>query len=199
MPRWYRQFNLIVTPAILIVAIVLIVYLTTIMTELTTLKNKRLDKINVPSTVCATVPTLRTQVMPEILRNSCSEQYAAYQTGNVNVRAGRSSLVTPIINCVLEQFLDFRKAEMAASAVILGLLPTILQSLGSTTAETSLLGLRRPGLAFLLAAGSPAVAFMKTGEFVETIVKFVDSAAQTKQFSIPDLDLGEFLSRCARC
>ncbi|KAK9423758.1 hypothetical protein SUNI508_03774 [Seiridium unicorne] len=68
---------------------------------------------------------------------------------------------------------------MAASAVILGLLPTILQSLGSTIAETSLLELRRPGLAFLLAAGSPAVAFMKTGEFVETITKFFESAAET--------------------
>ncbi|ROW15866.1 hypothetical protein VPNG_02575 [Cytospora leucostoma] len=102
----------------------------------------------------------------------CAAPYAAYKTGHVQAD-GASSLVTPVIECILQQFPEFRKAEMAASAVILGLLPTILQGLGSTSVETSLLGLRRRTLAMLCAAGSPAVALMSAGEFVETASKLI--------------------------
>ncbi|KAK7749642.1 hypothetical protein SLS53_000220 [Cytospora paraplurivora] len=102
----------------------------------------------------------------------CAVPYAAYKTGHVQAD-GASSLVTPVIECILDQFPEFRKAEMAASAVILGLLPTILQGLGSTSVETSLLGLRRRTLAMLCAAGSPAVALMSAGEFVKMASKII--------------------------
>lgn len=59
------------------------------------------------------------------LSENCTVPYTAYKTGHVTA-AGKSSLVTPVIECILDQFPEFRKSEMAASAEILGLLPTIL-------------------------------------------------------------------------
>lgn len=88
-------------------------------------------------------------MIQEILEANCSRQYAAYTSGRVGPE-GQAYMGFPVIECVLQQFPEFRKSEMAASAVILGLLPTTLQSLGSTSAETSVLALRRPGLALLV-------------------------------------------------
>lgn len=88
-------------------------------------------------------------MIQEILRTNCSRQYYYYRRGEHGPE-GEAFMVFHVIECVLQQFPEFRKSEMAASAVILGLLPTTLQSLGSTSAETSLLGLRRPVLALLV-------------------------------------------------
>lgn len=49
------------------------------------------------------------------------------------------------------------KADMASASVLLGLMPTILASIGPTVAELSLLSLRRPFLTFLISLGSPGI------------------------------------------
>jgi hypothetical protein len=49
--------------------------------------------------------------LQDILRDNCSEPYAAYQTGKVNYTLGKQSLVNPVINCILETFPEYRKAE----------------------------------------------------------------------------------------
>lgn len=54
---------------------------------------------------------------------------------------------------------------MASAAVVLGLLPTMLSLAGSSTLEMGIFALRRPLLAFLLAAGSPAVSPIRTFEY----------------------------------
>lgn len=46
---------------------------------------------------------------------------------------------------------------MSAATVLRGLLPTTLSLFGCTVEEIGILGLRRPLLAFLLGAGSPAI------------------------------------------
>ena len=68
-----------------------------------------------------------------------------------------SALCTDVLNCILENTREDIKADMASGIVALGLMPTILTFLGSTTAETALLSRRRPMLSFLIACGSPAV------------------------------------------
>lgn len=92
--------------------------------------------------------------MKDILRENCSAQYAGYVARDMGPN-GTDYKVFHVVECLLHQFPEFRKSEMAASAVILGLLPTTLQSLGSTSAETSLLGLRRPVLALLVSRPVP--------------------------------------------
>ncbi|KAI3330388.1 hypothetical protein F4824DRAFT_479045 [Ustulina deusta] len=111
-----------------------------------------------------------------ILRDNCSEPYAEYLTGNINYALGVQSLVNPVIDCVLEAFPESRKAELATGALVLGLIPTILQTIGSSTAETALVGLRRPLLGFLISAGSPAVSMMKTSDFARAITDFVEGS-----------------------
>ncbi|ELQ38161.1 hypothetical protein OOU_Y34scaffold00552g116 [Pyricularia oryzae Y34] len=85
-----------------------------------------------------------------------------------------SSLISPVISCIFETLPEHRKAELGASAVILGLLPTILQSLGSTPPETALLSVRRPLLATLLALGSPSVTAMKTSNLMDSFKDLVE-------------------------
>ncbi|KUI60065.1 hypothetical protein VP1G_07292 [Cytospora mali] len=125
------------------------------------------------------------------LRTNCSAPFYRYQKSMPSSPKGSATdAVFPLIECILDQFPEFRKAEMAASAVILGLLPTILQSLGSTSAETSLLGLRRPVLALLCATGSPAVRRMTAGEFLRNISRFTvrgGGADQARVFVMPGL------------
>ncbi|KAH0438061.1 hypothetical protein CcaCcLH18_03553 [Colletotrichum camelliae] len=62
-----------------------------------------------------------------------------------------------VIECLFDDgpFTETRKAEAAAAALTLGLAPTVLQNIGPSTSETSLLFTRRPLLALLLAISSP--------------------------------------------
>ncbi|KAI8953057.1 hypothetical protein F4801DRAFT_538323 [Xylaria longipes] len=122
----------------------------------------------------------------EILNGTCAEPYAVYLTGNVNQTEGKQSIVNPVIDCVLEAFPESRKAELATGALVLGLIPTILQTIGSSTAETALVGLRRPLLGFLISAGSPAVSMMKTNDFAGSIVEFVERG-DTRDFGMGKL------------
>ncbi|KAK6863531.1 hypothetical protein PG995_000059 [Apiospora arundinis] len=61
-----------------------------------------------------------------------------------------------MVECLLQEFPEFRKAEAASASVILGLLPSILSQLGPTTAQLGWLGSRRPLLTLLLALGAPS-------------------------------------------
>lgn len=126
-------------------------------------------------------------LLQSIIQNNCTEQLAAYQTGTPDPLLPLSSLITPVIECILDEFPSYRMSEMASSAVILGLLPTILQALGSTAAETSLLALRRPVLSFLLVAGSPAVNAIKGSQFAEEVSQFVKGGGDTRRLVMPGL------------
>jgi hypothetical protein len=68
----------------------------------------------------------------------------------------------PVIHCLLDASSEFNKVNMASAGILLGLMPTILAYAGSNLAETALLSMRRPMLAFLLAMGSPAVPPLRT-------------------------------------
>lgn len=67
-----------------------------------------------------------------------------------------------LLNCILENTSEVIKGDIASGIVALGLMPTILTFLGSSTAETVLLSRRRPLLAFLIASGSPSVSPLRT-------------------------------------
>lgn len=74
-----------------------------------------------------------------------------------------------VTGCVLDGLAGADKANMASATVILGLLPSTLSLAGSNTAETGLLMLRRPMLAFLLGAGSPAINPPRTFEYLDPV------------------------------
>ncbi|KAH6972713.1 hypothetical protein BKA56DRAFT_458821, partial [Ilyonectria sp. MPI-CAGE-AT-0026] len=60
-------------------------------------------------------------------------------------------------NCILENMWESSKVEMGVASLLLGLLPTILQSVGPSVDEVSILATRRPLLAFVLSFGMPFV------------------------------------------
>ena len=70
-------------------------------------------------------------------------------------------------NCMLANLPAAYLANYQAAAVIMGLTPTILASMGPSVAETSLLSAHRPLLSFLISLGAPAVYPTRVFEFTD--------------------------------
>lgn len=98
----------------------------------------------------------------EILSHECQPYYQQYQEQ-------AEAHVYPVIECLLSQFPQFRQLEMNISSVILGLTPTLLQTVGVNTVQMSLLHVHRPVLAFMLSAGSPARIPLRSELHMSTI------------------------------
>ncbi|KAI0439072.1 hypothetical protein F4803DRAFT_66516 [Xylaria telfairii] len=75
------------------------------------------------------------------------------------------------IECLLDAFPEYRKSEIGASSVALGLLPTMLSLLGPSITDQAVLATRRPFLSLLLATGSPAVNPQLDDEYTASIEK----------------------------
>lgn len=105
------------------------------------------------------------ELLTELLHTSCAQPYSVYASSD-----GESKyLINDVVDCLLSNFTESRKAEQAASGIILGLTPAVLQSISSSTAESSLLALRRPALAFLLAAGAPVVNVFPASQYKDPV------------------------------
>ncbi|KAJ6786225.1 hypothetical protein PWT90_05759 [Aphanocladium album] len=86
------------------------------------------------------------------LEGECRSQLANYR--NATFSDPRVSYT--VLDCLLKQFPEFRKAEMSTAAVVLGLAPTILQMISPRPSDTAMVALRRPFLALLLSVAAPA-------------------------------------------
>jgi hypothetical protein len=113
----------------------------------------------------------------------CQAQYHGYLT-EVAPKWYLSGTITPVIDCILNNLGETLKSDMAAAAVVLGLLPTTLGLVGSTTMEVGLVALRRPFLAFLLAAGAPAVSPIRTFDYVDPKELLQKKPGSVKIFSM---------------
>lgn len=71
--------------------------------------------------------------------------------------------------CLLKNTTEDIKANMAAAAVVLGLLPTTVSLAGFSVTEIGLLALKRPVLASFLATGCPAASPIRAFEYREPI------------------------------
>ncbi|KAH9206237.1 hypothetical protein DL95DRAFT_315935 [Leptodontidium sp. 2 PMI_412] len=109
-----------------------------------------------------------------LVRINCSTEYTNYlekQDSGWDSRYGAKPVkgvwtyLYPVIDCLSNHMRDIDKAEMASAGVLLGLMPTIIASAGSTLVDTALLASRRPLLAFLLAMGSPSVTPLRTFQY----------------------------------
>lgn len=98
----------------------------------------------------------------------CRPQFTAYLNPSAPTTCDYVGCLSGrVVHCLLANATESTKANMAAAAVLLGLLPTTLSLVGSNTVETGALALRRPGLAALLAAGTPAVAPMRLFDYAD--------------------------------
>ncbi|KAH8890663.1 hypothetical protein GQ53DRAFT_867037 [Thozetella sp. PMI_491] len=124
-----------------------------------------------------------------MLQQNCSSEYADYLNSSSPACAqGDLTCVTSqVIDCLLNITRESWKSNMSAAAVLLGIMPTTLSLVGSTTVETGLLAMRRPLLSFLLSAGSPAVFPIRTFEYrsPEELLRSRDDDVAIPRFSPP--------------
>lgn len=107
-------------------------------------------------------------ILQQTVHASCSSEYKYYLQGDAPYCSNYyyvGCLTGHMVDCILSNSVESLKANMASAAVLLGVLPTTLGLVGSSTVEAGLLALRRPFLAFLLVAGSPAVSPIRTFEY----------------------------------
>ncbi|KAJ1326425.1 hypothetical protein MN608_07872 [Microdochium nivale] len=100
-----------------------------------------------------------------LLQGNCSEAYARY----LNPAETNNQATYLLIECLLQEFPEYRKAEMATSALVLGLTPFIIQQMGPRVADVGTLALRRPLLAMLIAGSCPIVGAEMAGTFNDPV------------------------------
>jgi hypothetical protein len=97
-------------------------------------------------------------ILQDIIDANCSEVMAVY----LDRKNPDNQAAYYVLGCIMEHFPEFRKAELAAAGVVLGLIPVTLQAVSVSTTEISILSLRRPFLAFFMAAGSPVLVPLRS-------------------------------------
>ena len=112
------------------------------------------------------------QTLTNLSENVCKEKVALsegvnYSQDNAPSSTSKSDYCYGHENCMLGNLPAAYLANYQAAAVIMGLTPTILASLGPSVAETSLLSAHRPLLSFLLSRGAPAVYQTRIFEFTD--------------------------------
>ncbi|KAF5723787.1 hypothetical protein FMUND_1523 [Fusarium mundagurra] len=118
-------------------------------------------------------------ILQDQLKHNCSSEIQDYL--NISSPAVRPGYT--VIDCILTTMPEFRKAEIAAAAVVLGLAPSVLQLLSASYLDTAILAYRRPGLAVLLAMCSSGVRPLTASDYDDFIGKM--SAESSTAFAVP--------------
>ncbi|KAI5462800.1 hypothetical protein BGZ63DRAFT_379730 [Mariannaea sp. PMI_226] len=92
------------------------------------------------------------QWLLDIIEENCVKERESYQNST-----GKDGAAAMLSNCMLQNMFESAKVEMGVASLLLGLLPTILQSVGPSVDEVSILATRRPLLSFVLTFGMPFV------------------------------------------
>ena len=106
--------------------------------------------------------------LSKAVTNHCSDVLQKYQNEHITLYG---VYCVKTYSSIMNHVAEYTKANMASAAVLLGLTPTILTTLGSRTTELSLLSSHRPVLALLLVVGSPAIKPIRTFDYHSPIVE----------------------------
>jgi hypothetical protein len=96
------------------------------------------------------------------ITNNCSHIMQDYLHEHITIYGHQC---VKMYSCIMANIPNYAKDNMASAAVLLGLTPFILASLGSNTTELALIASRRPILAILLVLGSPSVNPIRTFDY----------------------------------
>ena len=129
---------------------------------------------------------------------NCTAQFNAFQNPD-KYPGNYSDLWLP--DCLMNNMDAMRLVEMSIVSILFGLLPSILTMIGPSPAEISLLALRRPVLAFLLAIPMPAVRLAYNGlfqdhELFQQMPIEVENPIRTGFFASPPIWFKASLSAC---
>ncbi|KAH0543686.1 hypothetical protein FGG08_002001 [Glutinoglossum americanum] len=128
-------------------------------------------------------------MLREILASNCSEPYAEL---SANPQVGGYGTVA----CILQYMSEARKAEMAITSVMFGLLPAVLQLIGPRVSDVSTLGLQRPILALLICLGSSSATLENERTGMEISSQSQDKPLWPKRLIRPPLWLQIGISLC---
>lgn len=106
--------------------------------------------------------------LSKAVTNNCSHVLQKYQNEHITLYG---VYCVKTYSCIMNNVAEYTKANMASAAVLLGLTPTILTTLGSSTTELSLLSSHRPVLALLLVLGSPAINPIRTFDYHDPVAE----------------------------
>ncbi|KAJ3492914.1 hypothetical protein NLG97_g5063 [Lecanicillium saksenae] len=120
-------------------------------------------------------------MLKDYLETDCKKNFTNY----LNVSFEDTHVSYSVLDCLLKQFPEFRKAELGAAAVVLGLAPTILQMISPTPADTALISVRRPILALLLGMASPASVFSPATSYAESLETLSKPLSRQLRASFP--------------
>ncbi|KAK7407976.1 hypothetical protein QQX98_009847 [Neonectria punicea] len=120
-----------------------------------------------------------------ILDANCSAQYGQRLENKHNASAvrpllksfGMRTMTYEVVECILENAPELAKTEIAAAAIVLGLAPSIIATLGIRPQDTAVLSIvgRRHVLAFAVAVGSPALNAYRASEYQSVIESLRDN------------------------
>lgn len=110
-------------------------------------------------------------ILDAAAREDCATTLSNYFNGESPQCFGYAPtcLSNLVVSCILANVSENLKANMAAAAVVLGLLPSALGLAGSSTAELGILAHHRPVLTTLLVLGTPVVSPIRAFEFSNPI------------------------------
>ncbi|KAF7560667.1 hypothetical protein G7046_g3482 [Stylonectria norvegica] len=102
------------------------------------------------------------RILKSYLADACAVEIDTYRNASITA----PQVGYHVINCILKEMDEFRKAEMSAASVVLGFAPGLLLTLSPSVADTGMLAFRRPGMAFLLAASTTGVGPLLAAEYL---------------------------------
>lgn len=111
-------------------------------------------------------------ILEDIIKENCTHQMNDYLDRSNPDR----QVPYYLIGCIMENFPEYRKAEIAMSSLVLGLIPITIQALSIGSSQLALLSIRRPLLPFLLAAGSTVLIPEHSAQFVSTVKSMKEPA-----------------------
>ncbi|EJP70948.1 uncharacterized protein BBA_00578 [Beauveria bassiana ARSEF 2860] len=121
------------------------------------------------------------EMLKGYLEHNCQENITNYRNASFN----DTHISYAVFDCLLQQFPEFRKSELGAAAVVLGLAPSILQMVSPTPADTAMLSLRRPVLALLLSVASPATIFSTAAIYADKVEALSKPLSRQARGSFP--------------
>jgi hypothetical protein len=125
------------------------------------------------------------EMLSDYSTGACNVTYNDYQT-SYNAPAGSydSSLLLIICyqheDCLLENIAPNIMVNFQSATVILGLMPTLLSTIGPSVAEISLVSAHRPILAFLISMGAPAIWPTRIFEYNNPTDLLIGSSSTSK-------------------
>jgi hypothetical protein len=122
------------------------------------------NKFSRPTSFQAFYPTLGSE-LTRVRDQNCSAAYTVYQASTTYL--GTLAHCNAMMDCLYENVRETVKIQMATTNIVLGLTPTVLSMMGSSTIELSVLSTQRPILALCVSLGSPTVWPMRPFQHID--------------------------------